>query len=101
MKIRLICIGLLGVLMYSSPSISRQSIELAGGELEYTGYIRNETRYGISNEVDEVTQNILRLQLEASWLAEDFGIFDEFSIILLFTNLLFTLDNSYLDWITG
>ena len=80
MKIRLICIGLLGVLMYSSPSISRQSIELAGGELEYTGYIRNETRYGISSEVDEVTQNILRLQLEASWLAEDFGIFDEFSI---------------------
>jgi len=80
MKIRLMFIGLLGVLMYSSPSISRQSIELAGGELEYTGYIRNETRYGISNEVDEVTQNILRLQLEANWSIEDFGVFDEFSI---------------------
>jgi hypothetical protein len=78
MKIKLVCIGLLGVLMYSSPGISRQSVELAGGELEYSGYLRNETRYGLGEH--EATQNIVRLQLEAAWKIEEFGIFDEFSI---------------------
>jgi len=66
--------------VYGSSSYSRQSFDFAGGEAEYSGYIRNETRYGLASETGEVTQNIVRLQLEAGWEIEDFGVFDEFSV---------------------
>jgi len=80
MSKKVVVCGLLGAMMYSGVSMGRQTIDFAGGELEYTGYIRNETRYGISDETKEVTQNIIRLQLESTWSIEEFGVFDEFSI---------------------
>lgn len=55
-------------------------MDVAGGTLEYTGYLRSEIRSGIEGANSGVNQNILRLQIEATWLKEDFGIFDEFSI---------------------
>jgi hypothetical protein len=78
MSKKIILVGLIGLMFYGGPSYSRQSVEVAGGELEYTGYLRNETRYGLGEH--EATQNIVRLQLETTWTIEEFGIFDEFSI---------------------
>ncbi|MEW5011104.1 MAG: DUF1302 family protein [Cycloclasticus sp.] len=80
MKKTVVVSGLLGVMLYSGVSMGRQVVDFAGGELEYAGYLRNETRYGIADETKDVTQNIVRLQLEATWSIEEFGVFDEFSI---------------------
>ncbi|PCI17015.1 MAG: hypothetical protein COB62_07725 [Piscirickettsiaceae bacterium] len=80
MKKKIILAGLVGLMMYGSPALSRVSMELGGGELEYTGFLRDEIRSGIEGANSGVNQNIIRLQLEVSWTKEDFGIFDEFSI---------------------
>ncbi len=73
-------LGVLGLSLCSGTVLGRGSIDIGGGELEYSGFLRNDSRFGITDHNEELQQSIFRLQIEASWKRYDFGFFDEFSI---------------------